>query len=171
LDNSVKIKIEHEISRIEKLLTDSNPLISLCKMKQPDFIEITAMAQILHSFYNGIESVVVLFLKSINEKLPSDYKWHKTLLDIAFGQNSKNIKIFREEIKILLNDYMAFRHFIRHSYSSELEWEDMKHLVEKINEIWENLKLDFEVFLKSNSSEYPNDRITNANSTPPCSGG
>jgi hypothetical protein len=45
LDNSTKEKIEHEISRIEKLLADAKPLLDLCKLREPDFIEITAAAQ------------------------------------------------------------------------------------------------------------------------------
>jgi len=35
--------------------------------KQPDIIEITASAQVLHSFYNGVESVVVLLFKYMND--------------------------------------------------------------------------------------------------------
>jgi hypothetical protein len=63
LDNNLKIKIEHEISRIEKQITDAKPLLALCIIEEPDFVEITATAQILHSFYNGVESVIILFLK------------------------------------------------------------------------------------------------------------
>ncbi|GHV75920.1 hypothetical protein AGMMS49942_07410 [Spirochaetia bacterium] len=48
MDNNAKEKIEHEISRIEKLLNDAQPLLDLCKIREPDFIEITAAAQILH---------------------------------------------------------------------------------------------------------------------------
>ena len=90
MDDSTKVKIRYEISRIERLLNDANHLIKLCNLKEPDFIEVTAMAQILHAFYNGVESVIILTFKNIDEKLPNDYKWHKTLFDIAFGQNSKS---------------------------------------------------------------------------------
>ena len=122
MDENIKIKIRHEISRIDKLLNEVNPLLNLCKIKeQPDIIEKAASAQVLHSFYNGVESIVVLFFKYMNEKLPSDLRWHKTLLEMAFGANSKNVKIFNDEIKIKLNDYVLFRHFIRHSYSSALD--------------------------------------------------
>ena len=91
LDESIKTKIEHEISRIDKLLNDVKPLLDLCKLKEPDIIEMTASAQVLHSFYNGIESIIVLFFKYMNEKLPNDNKWHKTLFEMAYGDNSKNI--------------------------------------------------------------------------------
>ena len=150
MDDSAKVKIRHEISRIERLLNDASPLIKLCNLKEPDFIEMTAMAQILHSFYNGIESVILLILKNINEKLPNDYKWHKTLFDIAFGQNSTNFRLFHEETKELLEEYLSFRHFIRHSYSSELKWKDMKILVENIEDIWKIIRANFENFVQNN---------------------
>ena len=150
MDDSAKVKIRHEISRIERLLNDASLLIKLCNLKEPDFIEMTAMAQILHSFYNGIESVVLLILKGINEKLPNDYKWHKTLFDIAFGQNTKNVRLFQDDIKELLEKYLSFRHFIRHSYSSELKWKDMKLLVENVEKIWKTIKTDFEKFVENN---------------------
>jgi len=151
LDEKIKIKIRHEISRIDKLLDEVNPLLNLCKIKEePDIIEKTASAQILHSFYNGVESIVVLLFKYMNEKLPNDLRWHKTLLEMAFGANSKNVKIFNDEIKIRLNDYMSFRHFIRHSYSSELDWMIMGQLVKKIENIWQIIKTNFEVFIENN---------------------
>jgi hypothetical protein len=132
------------------MLNDAEPLLNLCKIKEPDFVEITAAAQILHSFYNGIESIVILFLKNINEKLPNDSKWHKTIFEIAFGENSRSIRIFREDIKEQLEDYLSFRHFIRHSYSSELKWNEMRLLITGIDDIWKIIKEDFEIFIRNN---------------------
>ena len=104
MDDAIKIKIDHEISRIDKSLGDVKPLLDLCKIKKPDIIEMTAAAQVLHSFYNGVESIVesiiVLFFKYLNEKIPNDLSWHKTLLEMAFGTNSQNIKIFNDENKL-----------------------------------------------------------------------
>jgi hypothetical protein len=86
----------------------------------------------------------------MNEKLPNDLRWHKTLLEMAFGANSKNVIILNEEIKIKLGKYMSFRHFIRHSYSSELDWMIMGPLVIEIENIWQIIKKDFEVFIENN---------------------
>jgi hypothetical protein len=150
LDEIVKIKIEHEISRIDKSLADVKPLLDLCKIRDPDIIEMTAAAQVLHSFYNGVESVVVLFLKYKNEKLPNDLRWHKTLFEMMFGANSKGIKIIRDDIKKKLENYLSFRHLIRHSYSSELDWTRMEPLIKEIEDIWKIIKTDFETFITSN---------------------
>ena len=54
------------------------------------------------------------------------------------------------KIKIRLNDYMSFRHFIRHSYSSELDWMIMGQLVKEIENIWQIIKANFEVFIENN---------------------
>ena len=50
MDEIAKIKIEHEIFRIDKSLQSVKPLLDLCRIKEPDRIEITAAAQVLHSF-------------------------------------------------------------------------------------------------------------------------
>jgi hypothetical protein len=150
LDNKAKEKIEFEISRIQKLITDSKPLLDLCRLKEPDFIEITATAQILHSFYNGIENVVILLLKNIGVKIPNNITWHKTLFEIMFGNNSEKIEVIRQDLKGQMGKYLYFRHFIRHSYGSELNWNDMEILVKNLEEIWCKIKEDFESFLKSN---------------------
>ena len=149
MDKNIKLKMEHEISRIEKLINDVDPLLKLCKLKEPDIIEITAAAQVLHSFYNGIESILILFFKYLDEKLPNDLKWHKTLFEMAFGNNSQNIKIFGDEIKKDLEKCLLYRHFIRHSYSSELDWEQMKAIVNNLDEIWNKVKTYFEKFIKN----------------------
>jgi hypothetical protein len=150
LDEVAKIKIKHEISRIDKLLGDVKPLLDLCKIKEPDIIEITAAAQVLHSFYNGMESILILFLKYKNEKIPNDIKWHKTLFEMAFETNSQKIKIINDEIKKKLEKYLLFRHFIRHSYSSELDWDEMGPLINEIDTIWKIVKNDFEEFIENN---------------------
>jgi len=60
LDDKLKEKIEHEILRINKLFDSGKPLLDLCKLKEPDFIEASAAGSFLQSFYNGIESIVLL---------------------------------------------------------------------------------------------------------------
>jgi hypothetical protein len=87
LDEKLKLKIIFEISQIDKLLNDGKPLLDLCKLKTPDFIEMSASALLLHSFYNGIENILRLIIKFYDTKLPNDIKWHMELLERAFISN------------------------------------------------------------------------------------
>jgi hypothetical protein len=63
--------------------------LDLCKIQEPGFVEISASAQILHSFYNGVESAAVLFLKSIKEEVPNDNRWHKTLFELNYHKGEE----------------------------------------------------------------------------------
>jgi hypothetical protein len=67
-----------------------------------------------------------------------------------FGTNSQNIEIIRKDIKKQMERYMYFRHFIRHSYSSELKWSEMESLIKNLEEMWKIIKSDFELFIKNN---------------------
>jgi len=84
--------------------------------------------------------------------LPNNGKWHKTLFEMMFGNNSNGKNIFNNELRESLNEYLLYRHYIRHSYSSELKWSEMKSSVNGIEEIWKKIKIDFEKLL-NNSNE------------------
>jgi hypothetical protein len=69
---------------------------------------------------------------------------------MAFGVNSQNIKLISDDIKDVMEDYLLYRHFIRHSYSSELKWKEMKSLIIALEEVWKTVKNNFEMFIKNN---------------------
>ena len=138
------------MDQIEDNIKASSPLIDLCKIKEPDFIEKCGISMILHSFYNGIENILILIVKNKDSNMPNGTKWHKELLDKAFENTENRTKIFREQLKEKLNEYLKFRHFVRHSYGSQLKWEDMKILFFNINIIWNDVKEDINIFLKNN---------------------
>jgi len=60
LDKFLREKIEHEVCRINKLFDNGKPLLDLCKIKKPDFVEVSAVGSFLQSFYNGIENIILL---------------------------------------------------------------------------------------------------------------
>lgn len=136
MDNSTKLKIEYEISQIDELVCKSQVLVSLCKVKTPDFIEISAIGSILHSFYNGVESIFVLIAKEKRFKDFSKEQWHKDLLTFIFDEQ----KLLSKNIKFFLIEYMGFRHFFRHSYGYTIQWEKCSHLFLNITENWNRTK-------------------------------
>jgi hypothetical protein len=148
LDNGLRAKIVFEISQIDKLLNDSKPLLDLCKLKSPDFIEMSAAALILHSFYNGIENILVLIFKYYDEQLPKSNKWHMELLDKAFISEENRKQIFNNEIQKNLEEYLKFRHFIRHAYGFQLEWERMEELIKEMENFWIVVKENINNFIE-----------------------
>jgi len=150
LDNSAKEKIEHEILRINKHFDKGQPLLNLCRLKEPDFVEASAAGLFLQSVYNGIESIVLLIFKSIGEDIPNDAQWHKSLFEKTFESNEKRTKIFQNEYKEQLSEYLTFRHFIRHAYGSEIDWKRLKPLINGAKEMWKIVEKDIKQFIENN---------------------
>ena len=148
MNNELKAKVLFEVAQIDKLLNDSKPLFDLCKLKTPDFIELSACALVLHSFYGGIENMLILILKHYDEQLPNGAKWHMDLLDLAFASNEKRKQVFALDLKKQLEEYLKFRHFIRHAYGFQLEWERIEDLVNGINIFWGNARKSITAFLE-----------------------
>jgi len=147
LDSKLKAKVLFEVSQVEKLLNDSKPLVDLCKVKKPDFIEMSATAMVLHSFYNGIENILILIFKFYDKQPPNSNKWHMEMLDKAFISENERKQIFCNGIKERMEEYMKFRHFVRHMYGFQLEWERMEGLLAGINDFWETIKENINDFL------------------------
>ena len=148
MDDRLKAKILFEISQIDKLLDKSKPLLDLCKIKNPDYIEMSAAALLLHSFYNGIENILVLVFKHYDEELPNDNKWHMKLLDKAFVSKDNRRQIFQIELQKTLEEYLRFRHYIRHAYGFQLDWTRMENLIDHVKNIWQIVKENLNSFIE-----------------------
>lgn len=144
LDKNYKEKILFEINQIDKLISNSEHLFSLSKTKTPDFIESSAIALTLHSFYNGIENIFVTIIKSNGDNIKPDLQWHRSVLDYMFSKN-----IIQKDIQEIIEDYMGFRHFIRHSYGFQIKWQQLAPLAENLIFVWETIKDSISDFIKN----------------------
>ena len=148
MNKDVILKIDFEISQIDKLIDETKPLLQLAHNKTPDMVETAALGLFLHSFYNGVENIIKFIIKEKYGKLPSSYKWHKELLDLCFIRTNDQNELFSESLKIILDDYLSFRHFIRNTYSYRIKWERMEDLVLNIDKNWNNIKTEILVYLE-----------------------
>lgn len=135
------------MSQIDKLISDAKPLLDLCKIKEPDFIEISAASMVLHSFYNGLENILILIIKHYEGQLPSSNKWHMELLDKAFISDDKRNQIFSSDLQKTAEEYLKFRHFVRHAYGFQLKWKSMEDLLNGIDIFWKKIKESLNNFL------------------------
>lgn len=142
LDNATKTKIKYEISEIDVLLEKSQVLISLCKTKEPDFIETVAIGGILHSFYNGIENIFVLIAKTLDFDFKSSSQWHRNLIDFMFAQPN----FLQANLRQQTTEYMGFRHFFRHTYGYTIKWEKCSHLFFEMNDFWSKVKTSINTY-------------------------
>jgi hypothetical protein len=82
-------------------------------------------------------------------KIPQD-SVPSAVNSLVFIDRLNSYKIIKNDIKKKLENYLLFRHFIRHSYSSELDGNEMGPLIKDIEDVWKIIKFDFEAFIKNN---------------------
>lgn len=138
-----------ESEKIENLFKSFASLIKEVKSKNPTFIELNALAMFLHSFYNGLENIFKLIAKKLDEKIPTGERWHIELLDqMTKPINNRQQIVLTNKIYEDLKEYLGFRHFSRYAYSFDLNWELMKDLIYRIEEIKSNTINELKLFIE-----------------------
>lgn len=147
LPEDVKKKIIFEISEIDREFESYRMLFDLVKLRDPDLVEMTALASVLHSFYNGLESVFVLISKKIDRHIPSGQKWHVEILKQMTLKTGTRKEVISIEVFEILKEYLLFRHFVRHSYKWRLNWEEFKNIALNAEDIWLKVKEQLNQFI------------------------
>ena len=140
--------IEIEIKRIEKLIENYRPLLQNVKIQEPDFIELGSLAMLLHSFYNGLKNVFTRIARKIDGEMPKGETWHSQLLEqMTKPTGERNQVVLSNATCKNLEEYLGFRHFSRHAYAFDLEWQLMKELVERIEDVKERALGEIKSFI------------------------
>jgi hypothetical protein len=134
-------QVEVEIAQLDQLLAAYHSLTTRSATTPPDFIELSALATMLHSFYTGVENIFKRIAVEIDNSLPGGAFWHSELLDLMMQPGSSRPSVISVDLRVRLKEYLNFRHVFRQSYSFNLHWEKMAHLVLECEDIWNELKI------------------------------
>ena len=147
MDNLIKEQIKFKINDIDKLFSEYELIFEKINSGIPDLFDMTILGSVLHSFYNGLENIFEIIAKNIDGNVPNGNKSHQELLHQMASENSMRNEIINEELYLKLREYATFRHFYRHAYSFQLNWEKMKPLVDNVHNIWQEIKQSLEDFI------------------------
>ena len=104
---------------------------------------------LLHSFYNGLENIFSRIARKIDENMPQGDEWHKELLELMARQTEKRKNIVLSDTTCEdLKEYLGFRHFSRHAYAFDLDWDLMMELVLRLDEIKEKVFNEIRSFMQ-----------------------
>lgn len=141
-------QVKFEIEQIDQLLTSYADLLDRVQRRTPDLVELAALASVLHSFYNGLENVFLSITKGIDGNTPQGPHWHRDLFAQMVKPSPNRGAVLTEEANRQLADYLAFRHFYRHSYSFFLEWDEIANLVVSLDDVWAAVKVQLIRFIE-----------------------
>lgn len=131
------------------LLNKFNSLLdNVSTEREPTPVEITALAAILNSFYNGIENIFKRIAVLIDGGCPRGDSWHTELLTAMTKSTTYRSPVISDQMCRSLKRYMDFRHFFVHGYAYQLEWDLMSPLVLDCKRTLRLLEAELNEFLK-----------------------
>lgn len=151
---------ELEIRRLVSEIQDE--LLALAKIKDlldnayarfidhpPEPLELGGIALNLHAFYNGVENIFRRVALDLGEGLPGGEEWHSQLLkNMALEIPRLRPRLIRPETRDRLEEFLRFRHVVRHTYGHELKWQLIQDLLARFSPAYMAFVADSERFLQ-----------------------
>ena len=152
-EEAIKIKtliseIKFELEKVLSLKEDMGLLKESFEHGEPDRFECSAAGYLLHNFYNGVENIFKSIASVYGNKVNKE-EWHSALLKrMILEIEDIRPRVITTELYKKLLEYKNFRHFFRHAYLFELDWNKMKGIVEDFEMNIEQFDSEIKVFLK-----------------------
>lgn len=139
-------KVELELGLLRRLLAFGEDLLKQARLAEPNPAELLALSSVMHSFYTGIENVFKRVADEIDGSIPTGLRSHAELLERMARPSSQRPAVISDELRVILGDYMDFRHMFRHAYSFQLKWRRMSGLVLHLEETLDRLDAELQAF-------------------------
>ena len=136
-----------ELDRFRNLKAEIVDAQSRIGGREPDVFELRAIGSILHDLYNGAETICLRVAKEIDRRVPVGAAWHRDLL-VQMAEPFPKVRpsLLSSETQASLETYRRFRHLVRHTYGSNLDWGELKPLFESAAHTIEMFAQDVEQF-------------------------
>ncbi len=142
------IEIQSELSELAKVKAVLDEADAQCAERTPDFLELSGIALNLHAFYNGAENLFRRVALELGEGLPTGGGWHSQLLrNMALEIPQLRPRVITQETRSKLDEYLRFRHLVRHAYGHELDWGRIRGLLDNLGAAYADFVEDVGEFL------------------------
>jgi len=139
-------QIDVECRQLRRLLEIHAGLLNKCRQLTPTVDERSALAAVLHAFYNGVENIFKRVALALDGGIPRGLSSHSDLLASMSTTKPDRPALISESLSETLQEYLDFRHVFRQAYSFELRWEKMKHLVLGLNDVFQRFEQELSIF-------------------------
>ncbi len=147
----LKADISDELEKLERLKKEFSAVQEILDRseKEMPFYDRAAIGYYLHNFYSGCENIFRSIARFFENDLGSG-TWHSDLLKrMKLSIPGFRPAVIDENLFSQLDDFRAFRHKFRHSYTFELNWEKERLVATKFPQTCLLLKEQVKRFLQS----------------------
>lgn len=107
---------------------------------------VAIVAVALDHYYTSIESSLEMIGHVFDSMTPTGADWHRALLLSVSTGTTTRPAVLSPETASDLKDLLAFRHFLRHAYAADLEWNRMCDVAAALGNTHRRVKSDLEAF-------------------------
>ena len=127
-------RIRSELAAIEQVVTRVQRALETAGRSSADSdLYWDAIALNLHDFYTGLERVLAHIAVHVDGHLPEGGEWHRELLrQMALPLPRIRPAVFSDSTIQRLDEYLRFRHVVRHVYAFEFEPQRIRPLAEAL---------------------------------------
>ncbi len=158
-------RIREELSNIGRLSEElmhagvlhDDATHTMPELPRDDSLVLRSIGSILHDFYCAAESLFEMIARNIDDSIPSDPEWHRTLLtQMSLELSTHRPPVLRKETVTILDEFRAFRHIFRNVYGFALDPERLERLLLRFPQAVESLTRDMMDFLDVAKKIAPN---------------
>jgi uncharacterized protein YutE (UPF0331/DUF86 family) len=132
-----------EFANIDKIKEELFSVYSPEKAEYP-LSEKASIAALVVNIYGGIENVLKQMLIFDKLDVQDSPEWHEKVL-----RKSGEIGILPPDLVQVLSRYLAFRNYFLYTYIFNIKWEDIKALVDALNDLIGKIRSEVEEYLQT----------------------
>lgn len=115
LDDAARTRIVDETERYAGAAAPDRPVVALVAVN-------------LDRYYTSLEATFEAVARMIDGVVPAGSGWHQSLLEQMENPSDARPAVLRGETRSALTALLRFRHFLRHAYAVDFDWNKLKPL-------------------------------------------
>lgn len=143
-------RIRHELTLLSEVVGQCEGAMERANQNPADRDFYAAAAALhLHDFYTGLERLFEMIAAEIDEAVPSGSSWHRELLtQMTILLTDVRPAVLTRETMLHLDEYLRFRHLVRHAYALHRDAEQVGTLVADLRPTYERTSGELEEFTR-----------------------
>jgi len=139
-------KLDLDLAAADRRAAEVADVLRAFPGTDPDRGGVAIVAVALDHYYSSIEASLEMVSRVFDAAAPTGADWHRSLLRAMRLTTQTRPLVIARETADGLEDLLAFRHFLRHAYAADLEWNRMRSLAGALPALHQMVRADMAVF-------------------------
>ena len=145
-------RIRQDLHELERVVTRVERAVQARHRSADEDLFLDSAALNLHDFYTGLERILTHIASTVDQSVPSGSDWHRELLrQMTVEIAGLRPQVLPVDVAADVDEYLRFRHVVRHIYAFELEPERVERLASRLRPTFRDVEtalMRFAAFLE-----------------------